>query len=348
MSDYSVTSYNPNNINDTLYAYQSNRVVATNPIPQATKTSYVSGISLDTPPDTFELSAESKIKKNKEKGMSTGLKWLLGIGGTAAVYGVVVGHRALNKPTLEKVAQNFSEIFRKDISKEEAEKLVNKYKDIFKEKDKDKFIQKCFAQAKEDFGYKNLDITIGKLSQTEISKSAQEGYALGGGYRPLGVIWENTADSGTNMILNNTVIKVNPNLSKQELFEKIIHELTHLKQHEIAYRGNKEGLFEAIKEARFSALKNKSWYNKITSEYLNEFERLYGGTWDKLPKIKKDSKEYELAQKYIEDIKHYTGGGKTKQEHNRYMEQLVEQEAHGAEPKAQEIFNYFGNIWRVF
>ena len=46
MSDYSVTNYNPNNINDTLYAYQSNRTVATNPIQQVPKTNYASSVRL--------------------------------------------------------------------------------------------------------------------------------------------------------------------------------------------------------------------------------------------------------------------------------------------------------------
>ena len=48
MSDYSVTNYNPNNINDTLYTYQSNRTVATNPIQQVPKTNYASSVSLET------------------------------------------------------------------------------------------------------------------------------------------------------------------------------------------------------------------------------------------------------------------------------------------------------------
>ena len=91
--------------------------------------------------------------------MSTGLKWLLGIVGTAtAVYGAVVGHRALTKPSIEKVAQNFSEIFRKDISKEEAEKLVNNYKEIFKIDNVDDFCTKIFEQVKKDYGFGNINI----------------------------------------------------------------------------------------------------------------------------------------------------------------------------------------------
>ena len=129
MTDYSVTGYNPNNAYDTLYARPNQNIVVSDSIPQATTRTNYAKVSHETPPDTFELSAESNVKKNKEKGMSTGMKWLIGIGITAAtVYGCIVGHRALNKPSLEKVAKNFSEIFRKDISKEEAQKLADRYK----------------------------------------------------------------------------------------------------------------------------------------------------------------------------------------------------------------------------
>ena len=320
--------------------------VESNPLPaQATPPS-----QLSYPPDTVEISAKDKIQKQqKSKGMSTATKvGLTVVGGLATAYACVVGHRMLTKPTLEKVAQNFSEIFRRDISKDEATQMVERYKDIFKEKDKDTFIQRCFNQAKKDFGYEHLDINIGKLSQAEIKESAKEGTVLGGGYRPLGVIFKNSDGTGSTLITNNTVIEANPNLSKQKIFENIIHELTHLKQHEIAYRSNKQGLYEAIKEARFSILKGKSFYDKITGEYLNEFERVYGNTFDKLPKINEGSKDYELAQKYIEDIKHYCGGGKSSSEYNKYREQFIEQEAHGTAPKAQEIFNCFANPWRIF
>lgn len=347
MSDYSVTNYNPNNINDTLYAYQSNRTVATNPIQQVPKTNYASSVSLETPPDTFELSAESRIRsKSEKKGMSTGLKALLWIGGTAAaVYGAVVGHRALTKPSIEKVAKNFSEIFRKDMSAGDAQNLIEKYKDIFKEKDKDKFIQRCFEQAKKDFGYEKLSIKIDKIPQAEIDKAAKEGFKLDGGYRPLGVNWGKTDGKITEMHLNDTVIQVNPNWSKQEIFRSIIHELTHAKQHEMAYRLDKKAFYDALKEARFSLSKDKSYYEEITNEYIKEFERVYGDVWNRLPKIEKGSKEYELAQKYLEDIKHYIGGGKDT--HDKYMEQIVEQEAHGTAPLVDEIYKHFANIWRI-
>ena len=63
MTDYSVTGYNPNNAYDTLYARQNQNIVVSDSIPQATTRTNYAKVSLETPPDTFELSAESKIKR---------------------------------------------------------------------------------------------------------------------------------------------------------------------------------------------------------------------------------------------------------------------------------------------
>ena len=83
--------------------------------------------------DVVELSAEKEIKTKKKEGLSTGAKWAIGLATVAtATYGCVVGHRMLTKPSIEKVAKNFSEIFRRDVSKEEALKITERYKEIFK------------------------------------------------------------------------------------------------------------------------------------------------------------------------------------------------------------------------
>ena len=63
------------------------------------------------PQDVVQISAGDKIKEscNSEKtGMSTGAKWALGIAGSiAAIYGAVVGHRMLTKPSIEKSCKGF-------------------------------------------------------------------------------------------------------------------------------------------------------------------------------------------------------------------------------------------------
>ena len=112
--------------------------------------------------DTLNISASDKIKtQQKEKGMSTATKvGLTVVGALATTYACVVGHRMLTKPSIEKVAQNFSEIFRRDVSKEEAQKMVKEYKDVFTTKEKDDFVKKIFEQIKKDYGYQDKKLPL--------------------------------------------------------------------------------------------------------------------------------------------------------------------------------------------
>ena len=347
MADYCVKNYSPQGMYQN-YGYSSPSYYG------AYTPQYKTSLSNDTlnytlPCDTVSFrNNQVQAESSKKKGLSKAAKWAIGILGTAAaIYGCVVAHRAINKPTIEKVAKNFSEIFRRDVPKEEATQMLERYKEIFKEKDKDKFIQRCFEQAKKDFGYENLDIKIGKLSQEKIDEAAKNGSKLGGGYYPVGVVFNDASKGGTEMVLNNTVVEINPSLSKPELFERIIHELTHAKQHEMVYRMNKQSFYEAIREARMPTLKGKPELEKIADEYIAEVERIYGNVWGKLPKINEGSKEYELAQKYLENIRHYKSGYRSNAEYNEYIKQFVEQEANKSQSLATEIYNYFASIWRI-
>jgi len=297
--------------------------------------------------DSVEISAGEEIKKtgkSEKSGLSTGAKWALGIATTAAaVYGCVVGHRMLNKPSIEKVAKNFSEIFRRDVSKEEAQRLVERYKEIFKIRDKDEFIKKCFEQVKKDFGYGSLDVQVGKLPKELLEACRKEGKTLGGGYRPLTPVFKETGNGMCELTeLTSEIIGVNPSLSKSELFNTIVHEITHLKQYEIAYRTDKKAFFEAIRKNRMPTLSKK-----YIQEYQRIFEEVYGPTLEKLPKITKGTKEYELGMKYIDGIEKYKSGssGATYEE---YISQLVEKEAHGTGPIVNEIYEFFANPWRLF
>ena len=342
MSDY-LTGYNPNRIAyDSLYTSSSLNTVPVDTVPQPTGTNYTPKVSLETPPDTFELSAESKIRgeSDKDSGLSTGMKWLLGIGATAAAaYGCVVGHRALTKPSIEKVTQNFSEIFRRDVSKEEAQKMTEKYKEIFKIKDKDEFRIKMFEQVKKDFGYENLDVESYKIPEEMLKKNSH----LGGGYYPLQPLFEENGKNYTMNGFSTEVVAINPNLSKKDMFYNIIHELTHMKQHELAYRLDKNKFFEAIRKARLTDFEPT---DKIVQEYNKTLEKVYSPVWDKLPKITEKSKEYELATKYLKDIENYRSAS-SGASYSEYSTQFVEQEAHGTKPKVQDAYNYFANIWRI-
>ena len=375
MSDYSVTNYNPNNAYDTLYVRQNQNVVAYDTLPQqTTRTNYVPKVSLETPPDTFELSAESKIKKNKEKSMPTWLKGVLWVGGTAAAaYGIVVGHRALNKPSLEKVAKNFSEIFRKNISNEEAQKMVSSYKEIFKTDNVDDFCKKIFEQVKKDYGYENSDIVleIHKLKDNTTVKDLGA-WVTGQGTMELYPV---VTDVGKISLEN-----------RKTLFGAIIHEFQHVKQTEYAYRTNMEKLAEAIFKNEFKGedtitklkeiLDNSIKLKKVAEHWKESEENTRQKLQELLNKAKngeevvlhmnsnintiktslnrvfgsfeqfaKDSDNYKQGLRYIDNKKNYI---RPEKDRKGYMEQLIENEAYTAEDKSKEIANSFESIWRVF
>ena len=373
MSDYSVTNYNPNNINDTLYAYQSNRTVATNPIQQVPKTNYASSVSLDTPPDTFELSAESKIKNNKDKGMSAGLKALLWIGGTAAaVYGAVVGHRAMTKPSLEILQKNFTDIFRREVSKDEAKLLANKYREIMKENDVDSLCRKLFEQVKKDYGYENANI---KLDIDRITEEARKNEA-GGGWLigKARVALRPYCREGHKMTYEG----------KKQILTTLMHEFQHVKQSEIAYRTDAEKYIQILKKNRalptgdklkkeldemrrilsdegrlktwarernqsVEELKkdiNKALNDKDYSAFTNfdeaECRQNLKDLFGKYSKLSPSSDEYKKGLKYLDNEANYINGHEDKA---GYLEQIMEKEAYAAEEKLKDFYEYIKSIW---
>lgn len=375
MSDYSVTNYNPNNVYDTLYVRQNQNVVAYDTIPQqTTRSNYAPKVSLETPPDTFELSAESKIKKNKEKGMPSWLKGLLWIGGTAAaVYGAVVGHRALTKPSVEKVAQNFSEIFRRDVTKEEAHNLIKKYKEIFKIEDADEYCKKMFEQIKKDYGYEksNIVLEIHKLKDNNTVKDLGA-WVTGRGAMELYPV---VPDSG----------KISLEYRKT-LFGTIMHEFQHVKQTEYAYRTNMEKLAEAVFKNEFKGedtitklkeILNNSIKLKSVAEHwkkseeltrlklqelltkaengeeivlhmnsdINKIKTSLNRVFGNFEQFTNDSDKYKQGIRYIDNKKNYI---RPEKDRKGYIEQLLENEAYTAEEKSKEIANSFESIWRIF
>lgn len=283
--------------------------------------------------DTVDISATEEIKKQEIGRMSTGTKWALGIATTAAaVYGCVVGHRMLNKPSIEKVAKNFSEIFRRDVSKEEALKITERYKEIFKIKDKDEFCQKMFEQVKKDYGYSRVDIKLKKLPIEKIKKG-DKGSFMASGY-----------------------ISYDPSRSRRSIYDTLIHEFQHAKQHEIAQRTD----FNSYVVARIERMKKhqpeeySAMLKELTSngrsekEALNEMKELIASRENifvKYPKIKLGTEEYRKGLNYIKNEANYISPDVDMQ---GYLKQLVEEEAFSAGNKANEIYEFFANPWRIF
>lgn len=323
-------------------------------------------------PKVSQVSANQEIKQNdntKKSGMSKGAKWLLGIAGTAAtVYGGVVLHRHINKPTIEKITKNFSEIFRRDVSKDEAQKMVGRYKEIFEIKDKDEFCRKAFEQIKRDYGYGDKDIPLVFENLGGI-KNGQQVRAHWNQYH-------------ANIAYNTEVLK---NMQKElcitdkkDIIADLVHEFQHVKQHEYSFRANSseyldllcnnekapgllKWLFSDHRELMRKDLISKNSF--ITESNVDDFienvvKKLDDGTYksDKeiielLEKVKQDrrgpvskifgnyekfaknSEEYKLGLKYIEAEQTYNNT-----DMNEYWNNLLETEAHGTKDKLQNLF----------
>lgn len=339
--------------------------------------------------DTIEISGGEKVGKKEKSGMSAGAKWALGIAGTlAAVYGCVVGHRMLTKPSIEKVAKNFSEIFRRDVSKEEAQVLAKKYKDIFKVEDCDEFCKKIFEQVKKDFGYENVGIKlkVNKMPDTSVG-SALSKHEIAS-YNHLNGI----------LTLNPTHFK-NGKMSgtdKFEMLESLMHEFQHTRQSEFAYRTNplkyldacqaridsqaktvatdmitsledmlkskydltkymKEHNLKTVEEAKakinnlIKTLKEKEQaINTLSSVKIPLKEQL--AEWDNL--FGKLPKFKEGTKEYEQGLKYIEGQANyvsaNSKNYEAYRQQLVEKEAFEIEPLVDKIYNFFANPWRVF
>ncbi len=308
--------------------------------------------------------------------MSKGLKWLLGLSGTAAaVYGCIVGKRALNKPTLEKITKDLSEIFRRDITQEEASNIAKRYKDLFKIDDTNEFCKKMFEQIKKDYGYEasEIKLEIFKLKDNKLSTLL------------------NQLDKGS-WLPSRGILKVYPRvpdghkltpMDKRELFVTMMHEFQHVKQSEYAYRTNVEELINAFNlrngEKAITTLENilnepeklknlaKSWNEteektkQLIEEYIEEakngsdlvvnvgnrntikenLNKIFG----QFKPFDKNSENYKQGLKYLENEKNYIS---PEVDPVGYREQLLEKEAYGIEDKSKSITDYFESIWRVF
>lgn len=299
--------------------------------------------SLQKPVDSVETSASDNIQKTNKKGMSKGLKWLLGIIGTgASIYGCVVGHRVLSKPSFETVQKNLSEILGKDLSKEEAEKILSKYRGICNESSMEEYLNKLFKEVKKDCGYEDLDLVLKIEKLKDGSFQTFNEHSVNGGAGCVNK--EITLYPRTS---NNSLSRKD----RRTLFGTTWHEFKHVKQNEQAYRADSKALIDAyvqrleknhpefieemMKEnkcSREDALKD------IYEEIGNNLESLFG----KYEKYAIGSPEYEKGLKYIENELNYVKDGP------EYYTQLVEKEAHEIGDKARPIFDYLANPFKIF
>ena len=356
-------------------------------------------VNYTIPPDTVEISAGNKIneastQKKQKTGMSTGAKIGLGILGTAAtVYGCVVGHRMINKPSIEKVAKNFSEIFRREIGTDEAQKIVKNYKELLKIENPEEFCKKAYEQIKKDYGYKDLGIKF-KLEYLpdERKNLVGQGITFGAWSQDEGIM---------RVLVPICKEKGKQTISKQDKLQSIktiIHEFQHVKQSEYSYRTSPDAMINAMIEKQNNTtgeeaytqiikefeglLKNNaelakhakqqgmtseelrkkteeglknlkenkdkiinSQTRKITKEDLKEERKILDSLFKDYPKFAKNSDNYNLGLKYIDNNAHYINWVENQE---GYLAQILEKEAFATGDKFKEIYNYFANPWRIF
>ena len=328
-------------------------------------------------PDTVEISSKQK----KKEGMSTGMKLLLGIGGTGvAIYGALVTHRAVTRPSLEKLQKEFKEIFRRDVSLEEIPDMLKKYQDILKIKDEKEFCQKAFEQVKKDYGYADANIQLTLDESTE--------GILGGGWHSSGndfrIYYKNILEHNGNVFDRQT---------KSNILGTFFHEFQHVKQTEYCIRTDidkyvnsiknddvlnqtyitnlsellksKERLAEVAKQKsmtveqvinvanqELAVLKTKGYqampdYVKVVNAQVDTIKTRLNELFGKYEKFKPGSEEYKLGEQYTQNYGNYVEAQKGSA-NEEYMAQIIEKEAFKAEDMSKDIPKRLRSIWNVF
>ena len=328
--------------------------------------------------DTVEISPENKKKK---EGMSTGLKLLLGIGGTSlALYGALVAHRAVTKPSLEALQKDFKEIFRRDVSMDEIPEMLGKYQEILNIKDEKEFCQKAFNQVKKDYGYGDLNINLALDEST--------GGVLGGGWHSSGqdfrIFYKNIIYNHNNIFNRQT---------RADILGTFFHEFQHVKQTEYCVRTDLEKYVQAVKRddvinhnyiteiekilkdsARLSQLANQKHltieetttklnqelnvlktkgykampdYVAEINKQVNTIRKRLDELFGKYEKFKPESEEYKLGEKYTKNYGNYIEAQKDSA-NEEYRAQTIEKEAFNAEDLSRDIPKRLRSIWNVF
>lgn len=277
------------------------------------------------PPPAQEDDSTHFTSKQKSKDQSFVQKhWgKMLLGAAAITVGAILTKGKLwGKQTLEHAQKNLSEIFRKDISKEEAVSMLKKYQEILKIEDKNEFITQLFHQVKKDYGYENINVKLDILDKPVEARGTIKGAAV---YR-----------------FSKGEIGVLKTRSKEEIFSSLPHEFNHMRQEEYMYLTSPEKMRTSLVEKTIDALKNDESHKNNLGELRKEAEKFADEQMDSMSKrwggrsaFSSDSKQYKLGQKYIESHKKYINDNK-----KAYDNDFNEQEAHKIGDLMQEIARY--------
>ena len=326
--------------------------------------------------DTLEISSK---KENKTSGMSTGKKILLGVGGIGlAIYASLVIHRAVSRPSLNSLQKDLSEVFKRNVSKEEIPEMLKKYKEILNIKDEREFCERAFKQVKRDYGYGDINIPL-KLEESAYGMIAGGWHSDGDGfiifYRNLIKLCGGRFDRKT----------------RARLLDIFFHEFQHAKQAEYCIRTNPEKYLEALTNKQsanknyINSIKMALQYETFLKKYAEMFKMSLEDTrakltkdlpvieekgytslpeyvdllnkdakatqekmnayFGKFEKFKPDSEEYKQGEKYIENIKNYISPIESIE---LYRNQIIEKDAYNAGNVSYSIPNRLKSIWNIF
>lgn len=285
----------------------------------------------------------------KEKKISTPMKVGIGtITALAITSGTVLIKKKAKKPSLWNVQEDFSRIFGRPFSIDETKELTEKYKKIYHNRNTETYITELNKQLKEDFGYKNTNLEL-NIDST-----------LGGWNKVQGKLYVTPADKKTfYRVLHR---------HKRDIFVTMVHEYTHVKQCEIAYRTSPEELNKALIKRNYNASLNdkynpeKELLEKMAREQNITFEEakrkkleeLYNSpseyrlkwmdeAFGNKEKFSADSEKFRKGQLYIFENGEYISA---EQDYSKYRNNLLEAEAYGTEFYAKDIFEYISPFFR--
>ena len=229
-------------------------------------------------------------------------------------------NKGISKELME-VQEHLKTIFKHDFTNEETENFINRYKEIMKENDDKIWVNKMFDELKKDYNVENKQLTLEIMEKPEPTKNGA-GELIG--YTDALTRWIGTT-------ICDGRVRTTKNL---------FHEFRHVKQNELMYRADKERLIkQKVKELEKS--NNESWQEilrkqgnkKQARQYVKtQIEETYTKIWGHLSPLDKNSEEYAMGIKYLENEENRIPAGP------HYYEQLLEKEARLVENEAEKIF----------
>lgn len=228
---------------------------------------------------------------------------------------------------MKKIQKEVSSIFQREYSKEETIDFVNRYKKVLNTEYGENYYNMILSELKKDYKFENKNLTVQFCNYPNIPNSRNKMVmyteALS---RHIGVFdyQERTPKSG---------------------FCGMFHEGRHVKQFEIMYRTDKNRLAEIkVKEleesnnASYRAILRENRNDKLKArEYIRRnIENTFSQMYSHLEPLRKDSPEYKMGLKYLDNEANRISGHTHSLE--EYKAQILEKEAYEIEDKAAELY----------